>query len=64
MGTKSREVIWGSAIMGAKMSAKAAREDAQKAARRGGSSRDPGRRIYPSKCIKCDGSGHMKEAAN
>src|ERR1700761_1184493 len=33
MSTKSREAIWGGAIMGAKMRAKAAREDAQKAAR-------------------------------
>jgi hypothetical protein len=33
MSTKSREVIWGSAIMGAKMRAKGAREAAQKAAR-------------------------------
>jgi hypothetical protein len=33
MSTKSREVIWGSAIMGAKMRAKGAREVAQKAAR-------------------------------
>jgi hypothetical protein len=33
MSTKSREVIWGGAIMGAKMLAKGAREEAQKAAR-------------------------------
>jgi hypothetical protein len=33
MSTKSREVVWGGAIMGAKIRAKAAREDAQKAAR-------------------------------
>src|SRR3982751_1815624 len=32
MSTKSREVIWGGAIMGAKMRAKAARQEAQKAA--------------------------------
>jgi hypothetical protein len=33
MSTKSRDVIWGGAIMGAKMRAKGAREAAQKAAR-------------------------------
>jgi ribosomal protein L44E len=33
MGTKSREVIWGGQIMGAKIHAKHAREQAQKAAR-------------------------------
>jgi hypothetical protein len=33
MSTKSREVIWGGAIMGARMRAKGAREEAQKAAR-------------------------------
>jgi Fe-S-cluster-containing hydrogenase component 2 len=33
MSTKSREVIWGGAIMGAKMRAKGAREAAKKAAR-------------------------------
>jgi hypothetical protein len=33
MGTKSREVIWGGQIMGAKMRARHAREAAQKAAR-------------------------------
>jgi hypothetical protein len=35
MGTKSREVIWGGQIMGAKIRARGAREAAQKAARRG-----------------------------
>jgi hypothetical protein len=33
MGTKSREVIWGGTIMGAKVRARHAREAAQKAAR-------------------------------
>jgi hypothetical protein len=33
MSTKSREVIWGSKIMGARMRAKAARADAEKAIR-------------------------------
>jgi hypothetical protein len=33
MSTKSREVIWGGSIMGAKIRAKAAREEAQKALR-------------------------------
>ena len=33
MGTKSREVIWGGQIMGAKIRARGAREAAQKAAR-------------------------------
>jgi len=33
MGTKSREVIWGGQIMGAKIHARHAREEAQKAAR-------------------------------
>jgi hypothetical protein len=33
MSTKSREVIWGGSIMGAKIRAKAAREEAQKAIR-------------------------------
>src|SRR4051795_8747602 len=33
MNTKSREVIWGSRIMGARMRAEAAREAAKKAAR-------------------------------
>jgi hypothetical protein len=33
MGTKSREVIWGGLIMGAKIRARGARESAQKAAR-------------------------------
>jgi hypothetical protein len=33
MSTKSREVIWGGAIMGAKMRARGAREEAQKAVR-------------------------------
>jgi hypothetical protein len=33
MGTKSREVIWGSTIMGAKIRAQSARELAQKAVR-------------------------------
>jgi hypothetical protein len=33
MGTKSREVIWGGTIMGAKIRAQGAREEAQKAAR-------------------------------
>jgi len=33
MSTKSREVIWGSRIMGAKMRAEAAREEAKKAIR-------------------------------
>jgi hypothetical protein len=33
MSSKSREVIWGGAIMGPKMLAKTAREDAQRAAR-------------------------------
>jgi hypothetical protein len=33
MSTKSREVIWGGPIMGAKMRAKGAREAAKKAAR-------------------------------
>jgi hypothetical protein len=32
MSTKPREVIWGGAVMGAKMRAKGAREAAQKAA--------------------------------
>jgi hypothetical protein len=32
MGTKSREVIWGGTIMGAKIRAQGAREEAQKAA--------------------------------
>ena len=33
MSTKSREVIWGSQIMGAKMRAQAARDEATKAVR-------------------------------
>jgi hypothetical protein len=33
MGTKSREVIWGGQIMGAKIHARQAREAAQKATR-------------------------------
>ena len=33
MGTKSREVIWGGTIMGAKIGARYAREEAQKATR-------------------------------
>lgn len=33
MGTKSREVIWGGQIMGAKTRARHAREEAEKAAR-------------------------------
>jgi hypothetical protein len=33
MSSKSREVIWGGAVMGANMHAKTAREEAQKAAR-------------------------------
>ena len=33
MSTKSREVIWGGQIMGAKMRVKGARESAQKAVR-------------------------------
>jgi hypothetical protein len=33
MSTKSREVIWGGTIMGAEISARHAREEAQKAAR-------------------------------
>jgi hypothetical protein len=33
MSTKSREVIWGGAIMGAKIRAKGAREEARKALR-------------------------------
>jgi hypothetical protein len=32
MGTKSREVIWGGTIMGAKIRTQSAREEAQKAA--------------------------------
>jgi hypothetical protein len=37
MGTKSREVIWGGAVMGAKSRAQHAREEAQRAAREAGS---------------------------
>jgi hypothetical protein len=33
MGSKSRKVIWGGAVMGANMRAETAREEAQKAAR-------------------------------
>jgi hypothetical protein len=34
MGTKSREIIWGSTIRGAKMSAETARQRAREAARK------------------------------